>query len=144
MTCIILLEGNAELLGVYNAHDRIINYHVSATGARYQDQLNDRIYSGAPIDLEAMSEEWPHSEYLNIITELNETYPVWSIRDDRVILLLDDFAAIVSDARLLWIDDFTSSDEYLLARHELAEIAFNDFDGPKLHSADGSDWSDLL
>lgn len=144
MTCIIILEENVELPGVHDATERLINYHVSATGARYQDQLEARIAEGRPARLADLGEEWPLSEYQNIVMELNAIHPLWSVRDDRLVLFLEEFAGIAGDVRLLWVDSRNSRTGYEKALHALNHQAFDSFAGPKLRTKTGDDWEGLI
>lgn len=134
MTAIIFLEASLPLQGVPDVTDRLVNYHVHATQSRFAKELEVRLTAFAPIKLERfLTYPWPYTDYKAAIANIEAHNPVWSIRDDRILLFMDDFVKLVGDARLLWVDSQRSRTAYEKELQGLNRRAFDKFVGPKLH-----------
>jgi hypothetical protein len=133
MTTIIFLEQALPLQGVYDATPQLVDYHVHATQARFPWELQTRLEVGIPAKLATLAEPWDFPNYKHIIDTLDKTRPVWSVRDDRLLLCLDEFSKLVKEARLLWVDLERSRTAHEKKVQEMNREAFGKFKGPKLH-----------
>lgn len=142
MTTIIFLEDSIPLQGVHDATDSIVNYHVHAIQARFPWELETLIMAFVPVKSlkDRLTGPWPYADYKAVISQLDKDHPIWSVRDDRVLFFLNEFAALANvvarrgqEPRLLWVDLERSRTEYQKELQKLNREAFNRFTGPKLH-----------
>ena len=134
MSTIIILGEKLTISQAHEAHDELVDFHIRVVQARFQWNL-EALVQDPPIN--------PHpkhlpdyQEYLATLKGLEEKYPIWSIYDHRLVFFLPTFASLVKDARVLWNDTFPKTkaeDEYIKSLQKLNKVAFDEFEGHKLH-----------
>ena len=129
MTTVILLGEDISIKNTHNATADLVEFHVIATQSRFQHQMDELIANPQPVTL-VEADGFQH--YLATIKNLDDQYEYWSIRDDRVLLFLDEFAGLVRDPKLLWLDTERVATDYAKSAQKLNRQVFDQFTGPKL------------
>jgi hypothetical protein len=132
MTTIILLNQYYNLPGVYDGTNDIVNYHVHLTQARFNDQLEERMFTVQSANLTGLESPYSYGDYTATINRLNSR-EAWSVYDHRVLFFFEEFVRLVNDARLLFVDLAQPETSYQQEVRKRSAKAFEQFAGPKLH-----------
>lgn len=130
MTTILLLGQKTELTNVYDATDLIIKWHVRAAQARFQWEMEQRVYDLESAKLKGVED---YQTYVNRLKSLDEKHRYWSIHDSRPIFFLDEFAGLVDELKVIWGDIDKPKDDYERQLNKRIKKAFDGYKGAKLH-----------
>jgi hypothetical protein len=132
MTTIILLNQNYNLPGVYDGTNDIVNYHVHLLQARFDNQLEERMFNVRSANLTDLESPYSYGDYTATINRLNSR-DAWTVYDHRVLFFFEEFVRLVKDARVLFVDLAEPQTSYQQEVRKRSLKAFEQFAGPKLH-----------